>query len=145
MSSEHPPRTVRLAGILGMAQGGVGILYAIAQIVHQAMNGPVSDVVVEDSAWSGLVTGGMGYGTAAFFLIIFGTVALAGFFLYRGKRWGRGPVVMIQFFSFVIAYYLYDAGQLLAIIPVMIIGLIGLGLLMNREAVEWAAGSYSNR
>lgn len=138
----RPPKAVRYAGILGILEGVAGLIYAAAQIIHQAVSGPVSDIVVEKEGSKTLVEGFMGYGTAAFLIIIFGAVAVAGYFMYKGRAWGRGPVTMLQMFCFVFAYYLWGAGQYIALVVVLIIGFIGLGLVFNRQAVEWAASKY---
>ncbi|MDO4908665.1 MAG: hypothetical protein Q3962_02275 [Corynebacterium sp.] len=142
---EIPPAPVRYAGILGMLEGLVGIIYAIAQVIHQATHGPVSDLVVENGGSASFIQGGLGYANAIFLIIIFGAVGLGGLFLFRGKRWGRGPVFCANLFAFVLAYFLYGAGQYIIMVIAIIVGLIGLGFLLNKQAVSWAAARYAER
>ena len=76
------------------------------------------------------------------FLSFFGVVAFAGVNMLRGKRWGRGPVIMLQMLLLPIAYYIFSAGQWLWAIPVGVIALVGLGLSFHPRSLAWAAQTY---
>lgn len=87
---------------------------------------------------------GNGYGTALWFIVIFGGVGVAGWGLTRGKRWGRAPVAMLNMLLLPVAWYMYSSSRPELAIPTVIIALIGLVLLFNPAAVNWAASKYGD-
>lgn len=131
VSPSEPPQVVRLAGILGMVQGALGLAFA-AFLVYRELNGFRDPGAVIS-----------GYGTALWFLFIFGAVLLAGLFLYQGKKWGRGPVVMLQLCLLGVVYYMFTSGRPELGIPTGIMAVVGLALMFNPVAVHWAATRYN--
>lgn len=129
----RPPASVRWAGMLGMAQGAVGILFGVLLVVREAQG--FHDPGAKIS----------GYGTAAWFFAIFGAVAAAGWFLFRGKGWGRGPVAMLQMILLLISYYMFTSGRPELGVPTALLSIVGLVLLFNPQAVAWAATRHSVR
>lgn len=125
------PPSVRYAGWLGMIEGGIGLIIAIVLIAREA-NG-FHDEAAKIS----------GYGTALWFVIFGGVVAAAGWFLRDGRRWGRGPVAMTNMILVLVSYYMFTSGRPELGIPTVIIGLIGIALMFNPSAVEWAAKRYT--
>lgn len=125
------PPSVRYAGWLGMIEGGIGLVIAIVLIVREA-NG-IHDEAAKIS----------GYGTALWFVIFGGVVAAAGWFLKDGRRWGRGPVAMTNMILVLVSYYMFTSGRPELGTPTVIIGLVGIGLMFNPSAVEWAAKRYT--
>lgn len=131
-AAPQPPTVVRSAGILGMIQGLAGLVFAAVLIVREARGFHDPAAVIS------------GYGTALWFILIFGAVLLAGFFLYSGRRWGRGPVVMLQLCLLGVAYYMFTSDRLELAIPTAIMAIAGLVLLFNTAAVHWAATGYNS-
>ena len=137
-ASTIPPEPVRWAGMLGIGESLAGIAYAVFLVVYNAFFSHDVGAVFSEQGRGPL----LGYGTAFFFFVIFGVVAFAGVNMLRGKRWGRGPVIMLQMLLLPIAYYIFSAGQWLWAIPVGVIALVGLGLSFHRRSLAWAAQTY---
>ena len=94
-----PPTVIQYAGLYGLIQGLIGIAFGIFLVVREAQG--FHDPTAKIS----------GYGTALWFFFIFGAVAVCGYFLYRGRSWGRGPVVMLQICLVPVAYYMFRSGR----------------------------------
>lgn len=122
------PQSVRYAGWLGMIEGCLGLVVAVILIVRE-LGGTH-------------VTGISGYGTAAWFIVFGGVVAVAGWFLRDGRRSGRGPVAMTNMILLLISVYMFSSGRIDLGLPTAVIGVAGLALLFNSSAVEWAAQRY---
>lgn len=139
-TDEHPqlPKQMQWAGTLGIVEGAVGIAFAGFLALREALVHHDSGAVFSDEQ-RGLF---LAYGTSVFFLVIFGVVAIAGRNLKRGKRWGRGPVVMLQLLLIPIAYYIFSAGQWFAAILVALTAIGGLALLFHPDSLRWAAARY---
>ena len=78
--------------MLGISESLAGIAYAVFLVVYNAFFSHDVGAVFSEQGRGPL----LGYGTAVFFFVIFGVVAFAGVNMLRGKRWGRGPVIMLQ-------------------------------------------------
>ncbi|AWT25612.1 MULTISPECIES: hypothetical protein [Corynebacterium] len=126
------PPSVRYAGWLGIIEGAVGLAVAVVMIVRE-LNG-FHDEGAKIS----------GYGTALWFIIFGGVVAVAGWFLKDGRRWGRGPVAMVSMILVLVSYYMFTSGRPELGVPTVLVGLVGLALLFNPSAVEWAARRYGD-
>ena len=125
-----PPAVVRYAGVLGMLQGLAGLAFAGLLIFREANGFHDPGAVIS------------GYGTAAWFVVIFGAVLVAGWFLYNGRKWGRGPVVMLQLCLLPVSYYMFTSSRLELALPTALMAALGLFLLFNPAAVHWAATRY---
>lgn len=119
------PPSVRWAGWLGLAEGLAGVVIAVVMIVRDLQG-------VETPGLNGIATG-------IWFLFFGGVVALAGLFLSQGRRWGRGPVAMLQLFLVLVSVFMFSSGNIQAGIPTAIVGVMGLALMFNSDAVGWAA------
>lgn len=119
------PPSVRWAGRLGLAEGLVGFGTGVAMIVRDLQG-------VDTPGLNGVATG-------IWFLFFGGVVALAGWFLSQGRRWGRGPVAMLQLFLVLVSVFMFSSGNIQAGIPTALVGIVGLGLLFNHDAVDWSA------
>lgn len=133
------PRTVKWAGFVGILQGALGIIAALVMIIQTAQGASAGDAEIHGIFGAGV----SGYGTAAWFIIIFGAVLAAGIGLTQGKRWGRAPVAMMSMLLLPVAWYMYSSGRIELAIPTTLIGLIGLVFLFNKEAISWAATKYN--
>lgn len=133
-----PPSPVTYAGIIAICQSLIGIVYAIILIVRGFMGKSDPSIVYESDNANTEV----GFGTAAFLLIVFGAVVAGALLMMRGKRWGRGPVIMLEILLLPISYYMFAGGQALAGAVCAISALAALGLSFSPRAVEWAAAQY---
>ncbi|QFQ02937.1 hypothetical protein CUROG_07945 [Corynebacterium urogenitale] len=127
-----PPTPVRWAGVLGMIQGVMGLVFAIVLVVREASGFRDPGAVIS------------GYGTAAWFIFFFGAILIAGFFLLTGRKWGRGPVVMLQLCLLGVAYYMFTSDRPELGAPTALMAIAGLVLLFNPRAVDWAASRYNS-
>lgn len=127
----QPPMVVRYAGIYGIIQGVVGVIYGLVLVIREA--GGVHDPGIS------------GYATAAWFLILFGAIVVCGIFLYRGRAWGRGPIVMLQICLMPVAYYMFTSGRPELAVPTILILVLGLVLLFNPTAVNWWTMNHYGR
>lgn len=123
------PPSVRWAGWIGMVEGAAGFVAGIAMVVREAQGYQLMDGV-------------NGYATAAWFLIFGGIIAVAGWFLANGRRWGRGPVAMLQLLLVLVSFFMFTSGRFELAVPTALVGLFGLALMFNPSAVEWAARRY---
>ncbi|APT84209.1 hypothetical protein CAQU_02990 [Corynebacterium aquilae DSM 44791] len=135
------PATIRRAGIIGMAEGAIGLIYAIYSVIHQITHGQDSSLATTQPGRDAIV----GYGNAVFILLVFGFVGWCGWLLYHGKRFGRGPVVILQMLLLPVAYYMIQGGQPIAAVLTAIVAAYGLWCCFNNQALEWAREAFSPR
>lgn len=122
------PGPVRLAGWIASAQGLIGVGVAVILLVR-AMGGHREETVVIS-----------GYGTAVWFAILGGGLLAAGLGLLRGRRWGRGLVVIAELLLLFVAWYVgVGSHQYLAGIILAAVCATALVALFRRDAVEWYA------
>ncbi|WP_407649830.1 hypothetical protein [Gordonia pseudamarae] len=123
------PRYVRIAGAITMAQGAVAIVMAVILVIREAAGH-------KEAAISG-------YGTAAWFGIIFGGVLAGGAALWTGRRWGRAIAVVAQLLLLPVSYYLVTSGQAVFGVPLALIAIGVLVLLFMPSSVQWLANDYA--
>ncbi|WP_280825275.1 hypothetical protein [Mycobacterium sp. OTB74] len=117
------PPSVRYAGYLVAAEGAIGLLVA-AVLVARGLGGADQHKV-------------NGFGTALWFVVTSGAVAVAGWALINGKRWGRGIAVVANLLLLGVAYYIFGSHQLQYAIVVALAALATLGLLFSPSTVQW--------
>lgn len=103
VTSPNMPASIRWGGIVALIQSTIGFGYAFFLIYREATGETDPSIVYEtDNAntW-------VGYGTAAFFIIVFGTVVAGAINMMKGHRWGRGAVVMLNIILLPAAYYMF--------------------------------------
>ena len=123
------PAPVRIAGWIASAQGLVGLGAAVYLAAHAAVGYREETVAIS------------GYGTAVWFLIFAGALLAAGIGLLRGRRWGRGLVVIAELLLLFVAWYRVmgsgwwpAAGVALGVVCVA-----ALVSLFRRDALAWYA------
>lgn len=118
------PKPVRLAGLVVVAQGLAGVVFAVALLIR---------------AFSGAETIGNLYGEAAYFAVLGAAVLGCGVALFLGRRGVRGPITVIEILLLGVAWYATGpSGQPAYGIPVAALSVLVLYLLHNGRAREWA-------
>lgn len=119
---------MRIAGWISSAQGLIGVGAAITLVVR-ALAGHREETVMIS-----------GYGTALWFAILGGALLAAGVGLLRGRRWGRGLVVIAELLLLFVAWYIgVGSGQYLAGIALAVVCAVALVSLFRRESIHWYA------
>jgi hypothetical protein len=83
------PGRVRLAGGIVVAQGALGLGFAVALMVRAI----------------GAERTGQVLGEAGYFLVLSAAVLLVGVGLLRGRRWARTPAIVVQLLLLGVAWY----------------------------------------
>ena len=136
-SSRHPsspdpraaiPTPVRIAGWIASAQGLLGVGVAVALVVRAAAGHREETVAIS------------GYGTAMWFAILAGALLAAGLGLLRGRRWGRGLVVMAELLLILVSWYVVvGSHQYLAGFALAAVCVVALVSLFRPAAMAWYA------
>ncbi len=134
-----PPAQIKWAAILAGVQCVFGLAFALLLIVRQLTGQRDAAIVYESENANTSVA----LGTGLFFIVIFGTVLIAAIFMVRAKRWGRGPVVMLEMMLGLISIYVFSAGQIIPGIVLLASALLALAMLFSPRAVEWTAAQYN--
>lgn len=132
-----PPAPMRWAGIIAIIQSLVGIAYACL-LIYRDLIGVEDPSVVTTQDNMAFV----GIGTAVFFIVIFGTVLAGAIFMITGRRWGRGPVVILQMLFLPIAVMMFQGGAYLLASATLLSAVLTLVLVFNRTSADWAASRY---
>ena len=127
--ADAAPRFVRIAGAITMAQGAAAIVVAVVLVIREAAGH-------KEAAISG-------YGTAAWFGIIFGGVLAGGAALWFGRRWGRAISLVAQILLLPVSHYLVTSGQAVFGVPLALIAIGVLVLLFMPSSVQWLANDYA--
>ena len=133
------PHTIRRAGIIGMVEGVFGLVYAVYSVVHQILQDH-DDSVVTSQPGRDLI---IGYGNAVFILLVFGFVGWSVWLLFHGRRFGRGPVIILQMLLLPVAWYMVQGGWVLVAIPTALIAAYGLYCCFNSQALQWATATFN--
>lgn len=123
------PSTVRAAGAITALEGIIAVVVAIVLVIREAM-GHHEDAI-------------SGYGTAAWFGIIFGGVLVGGLALITGRRWGRAIAVVAQILLLPVAYYMITSHQPWFGIPLGIAAVAVLVLLFSGPSLRWHVADYA--
>ncbi|GAA1473583.1 hypothetical protein P4N68_08280 [Corynebacterium felinum] len=137
-SDIRPPAPLLWAALIAGIQSVIGLGYATLLIIREAAGYRDPSIVYESDHANTFV----GYGTAIFFIIIFGTVLVGAIFMAKAKRWGRGPVIMLEILLLLISYYMFSAGQVAMGLATALSAILALGMLFSPRAVAWAAATY---
>ena len=127
MQVSAAPTAVRAAGAIVGVQGLAGVGFAIAVLVR-AFGG-------------GSTPGSNLYGEAAYFAVLGAAVVACGIGLILGKRWARGPAVVIEILLIGVAWYaLGPSGRPELGIPVGALSVLVLVLLFVGPSRNWSLG-----
>lgn len=138
VTSSIVPPTIRWGGIIALIQSGIGLAYAFF-LIYREMTGQEDPSIVYASAEANTW---VGYGTAGFFIIIFGTVFAGALNMMRGRKWGRGPIIMLNIIFFPVAYYMFSEGRYLWAAIVAFSAVACMAMLFNARSVHWMDEQY---
>ncbi|MDO4610225.1 hypothetical protein [Corynebacterium sp.] len=124
------PRTVIAGAWIGILECAIGLGYGVLVIVRDLRGFEDPGAVIS------------GWGTGLWFLIIFGAVLAGAVMLLRGRRWGRGPIVMLNLCTLGVAYYMATSHAWLLAAVTGLVSLLALYCMFNPRAVNWAADAY---
>ena len=119
------PRALRVAGGIAALEGTLGLVMAVVLVVREA--GGHHEAAIS------------GYGTAAWFAVMGGAVAAAGWALWNGRRWGRGIAVFANLLLLGVAWYVFTSGQLRYAVAVGVVAIAVLALLFSPAVLGWLA------
>ena len=132
-----PPSVIAAAGI-AVVQSIAVIIFGIFLIVRE-VSGAENDSMVSDSGATGFV----GLGTAIFIFIVFGFVIVGSWAFVKGKRWGRGAIVLVEFILGAITFQMFSGGSaLLGALTLASAGLVLYLLMVRPEAAQWAESHF---
>lgn len=127
------PATVRLGAGIGIVQSIAVIIFGIFLIVHEVTHPENPSLVSETAA-----TDYLGLGTAIFIFIVFGFVIVSAIAMTRGRKWGRGAVLLVQFILAASSFQMFSGGAIALGIATLVSALAGIYLLMvNPISQEW--------
>ncbi|MCS4489469.1 hypothetical protein N7326_02625 [Corynebacterium sp. ES2794-CONJ1] len=139
-SAITPPQEIKIAAAIAAVQSLIGIGYAFLLFYRGFTGASQPDIIYESSD---AVTS-VAFGTALFFLIIFGTVIVGAYRMAKGLRWGRGPVIMLENLLLLMSYYMFTGSQILMGVVTALSTIMALGLLFSPRSVQWAAERFAH-
>ena len=135
---EQAPRPVLLAAGIAVVQSIAVIIFGIFLIVRE-MSGADNASMVSDSGASPFV----GLGTAIFLFIVFGFVIIGSWAFVKGKRWGRGAIVLVEFILAAMAFQMFNGGAIALGIVTLASAAVVLYLMMAVPATaQWAEQNF---
>ena len=137
-SGPTPPPSIRYAAILATLQSIVAIGFGLFLMVRDLMGAENDSMVTSTSTASHV-----GTGTAIFIFIIFGFVIASSWAMLRGKRWGRGAIVLVQFILAASSFQMMSGGSILLGIVTLASAVLTLFLIfVVKSSGEWFALNY---
>ncbi|QPK79708.1 hypothetical protein G7Y31_03110 [Corynebacterium lizhenjunii] len=137
-SAASAPAPVRLAAVIAIVQSLAVIGFGCFLIYRDITHASNDSMVYEGSA-----PARVGTGTAVFLFICFGFVIAGTFAMLKGKRWGRGAIVLMEFILAACSFQMMSAGAVALGVATLASALVALFLLMFVPAsTQWAAAHY---
>lgn len=133
-----PPRSVVVSAGIAVIQSVAVIIFGIFLIVRE-VTGAENASMVSDSGAAGYV----GLGTAIFLFIVFGFVIVASRAFVKGRRWGRGAIVLVEFILAAMAFQMFSGGSPVLGAVTLASAAVVLYLLMAvPETAQWAERNF---
>ena len=100
------PRSVLIAAGIAIVQSVAVIAFGLFLIIRELMGAENASMVSETGA-----SNFVGFGTAVFIFIVFGFVIIGALAFVKGKRWGRGAVVLVEFILAASSFQMFSGGS----------------------------------
>ena len=132
------PQPVLVAAGLAVVQSIAVICFGIFLIVRE-LTGAENGSMVSDSGSESFV----GLGTALFIFIVFGFVIVGAWAMVKGKRWGRGAIILVELILAASSFQMFSGGSsLLGAVTVLSAAVVIFLLMFVRASTEWAAANF---
>ena len=137
-TQQGAPQSVLVAAALAVVQSIAVICFGIFLIVREA-TGAENSSMVSDSGSGSFV----GLGTALFIFIVFGFVIVGAWAMVKGKRWGRGAIILVELILAASSFQMFSGGStILAVVTLLSSGVVIFLLMFVRASTEWAAANF---
>ncbi|MCG7447449.1 hypothetical protein MHK11_04020 [Corynebacterium aurimucosum] len=137
-TQQGAPQPVLVAAALAVVQSIAVICFGIFLIVREA-TGAENSSMVSDSGSGSFV----GLGTALFIFIVFGFVIVGAWAMVKGKRWGRGAIILVELILAASSFQMFSGGStILAVVTLLSSGVVIFLLMFVRASTEWAAANF---
>lgn len=137
-TQQGAPQPVLAAAALAVVQSIAVICFGIFLIVREA-TGAENSSMVSDSGSGSFV----GLGTALFIFIVFGFVIVGAWAMVKGKRWGRGAIILVELILAASSFQMFSGGStILAVVTLLSSGVVIFLLMFVRASTEWAAANF---
>lgn len=132
------PQPVLVAAVLAVIQSIAVICFGIFLIVRE-LTGAENGSMVSDSDSGSFV----GLGTALFIFIVFGFVIIGAWAMVKGKRWGRGAIILVELILAASSFQMFSGGSpLLGAVTLLSAAVVIFLLMFVRASTEWAAANF---
>ena len=137
-AQQGAPQSVLVAAALAVVQSIAVICFGIFLIVRE-VTGAENGSMVSDSGSGSFV----GLGTALFIFIVFGFVIVGAWAMVKGKRWGRGAIILVELILAASSFQMFSGGSpILAVVTLLSAGAVIFLLMFVRASTEWAAANF---
>ena len=137
-TQQGAPQPVLVAAALAVVQSIAVICFGIFLIVRE-VTGAENGSMVSDSGSGSFV----GLGTALFIFIVFGFVIVGAWAMVKGKRWGRGAIILVELILAASSFQMFSGGSpILAVVTLLSAGAVIFLLMFVRASTEWAAANF---
>ncbi len=129
MPSSAPPRTVRIAAAITIAEAALGLAFVIALLVRAP----------SAAGGVGALNSTNTFGEAGYFAIVSVAVLAAGIGMWQGRFWARTPALLLQLILLGIGWYAIGPSERPLIGFVIAIPAVAvLWLMFNRNGRVWS-------
>ncbi|MFR9948858.1 hypothetical protein ACL1HZ_07380 [Corynebacterium striatum] len=132
------PLSVLVAAGIAIVQSVAVMAFGIFLIVRELSGAENASMVSEAGALKFV-----GLGTAIFIFIVFGFVIIGSLAFVKGKRWGRGAVVLVEFILAASAFQMFSGGSSVLGTITLLSAIAALYFLMFVPASsQWAEANF---
>lgn len=133
-----PPPAVLLGAAIAIIQSIVVIVFGCFLIYRELIQAENQSMVSDSSA-----ANFVGTGTAIFIFIIFGYIIVSSILMVKGKRWGKGGIILVQFILAFSSFQMMSGGAVALGVATLLSALICLYCLMFVPASQqWFQSTY---